>query len=276
LVWLALSWLTAAGAWAQLRVTYIANEGFLLAGEGKKVLVDSLFANGVSGYATLPGPMRSASRAAEDPFDGVDLILVSHFHADHFDAATVVEHLRASSETVFLSTPQAVYEIQKLVEDDKGILDRLTAVHPPEGESLSLKRAGIELEVLNLHHGRGGNPPVENLGFVVRMGGVTWLHVGDTEATLSDFRPYSLPEKAIDVALLPDWFLDYAQFVEVVSKEIQPRFVVVMHLATASAPASYFGKHANRSQRLEAIREGFPDAVVLIEAGASREFSSRR
>ena len=275
LLWLmVLPILAPAALGAQVRVTYIANEGFLVEGGGKKVLIDALFAEGVSGYATVPDAMRAASKAGEAPFDDVDLILSSHFHADHFDAATVIEHLRTNPQALFLSTPQAVAEIQTLVAETDAVLDRVEAVYPPEGEAMRLERAGIEMEALNLHHGRGQEPPVENLGFMVHMGGLTWLHIGDTEADRNDFRPFSLADRGIDVALVPDWFLDYDTFVEVVREEIRPRQIVVMHLAMSSAPAGYFGNHDSQSQRLRAIRENFPDAVILAEPGESELFSN--
>lgn len=272
LAWVCLSALGAEGASAQLQVTYLANEGFLLAGGGKKVLVDGLFAAGVRGYPTIPDSLYSAAVAAEPPFDGVDLVLASHFHADHFDAETVVRHLRANSKARFLSTPQAVSRIHEAAQEDKGISSRVEAAYPREGEALPLSRAGIELEVLNLHHGRGRQPPVENLGFVVRMGGLTWLHVGDTEATLEDFRANGLADKDIDVALLPEWFLDYEEFVEVIRTVIRPRHIVVMHLATRQAPASWFGEHGSYAKRRQAIRARFPKAVILEEPGDSVEF----
>jgi len=272
LVWIGLAFFGADALSAQLRVTYLANEGFLLEGRNKKVLVDALFAEGVRGYATVPDPLQSAVVAGTAPFDGVDLILASHFHADHFDAETVVQHLRANPRALFLSTPQAVGKIVELAEDDNEVLSRVEAVYPPAGKALQLHRAGMDLEVLNLHHGRGGRPPVENLGFVGSLGGQTWLHVGDTEAELVDFQPYSLRERSIDVALLPDWFLDYEEFVQVTRREIRPREVVVMHLATTAAPANYFGKHGNHAQRRRAILESFPDAVILETAGASIVF----
>lgn len=272
LVWIGFTFFGADVLSAQMRVTYLANEGFLLAGGSKKVLVDGLFAAGVPGYATVPDLLYSASVAAEPPFDGIDLVLATHFHPDHFDAETVVRHLRANPEALFLSTPQAVRKISELVADDVAVLGRVEAVYPPAGEALRLSRAGIELEVLNLHHGRGGSPPVENLGFVGNLGGQTWLHVGDTEAGMADFQPYSLTDKTIDVALLPDWFLDYEEFVEVTRREIRPREIVVMHLATAAAPSNYFGRHGDHARRRRALLERFPDAVILEEAGASIGF----
>ena len=186
---------------AELRVTYLANEGFLLDSGEARVLIDALFDRGVEGYATLPPAMLSAARTANAPFDRIDLILATHYHADHFDAGTVIAHLRSNPAARFVSTPQAIAKIEALADGDRRILDRVEGVFPPEGNSISKEWPGIHLEVLNLHHGRGGRPEIENLGFLVEMGGLTWLHIGDTEATVDDFRPYSLRQRSIDVAI---------------------------------------------------------------------------
>jgi L-ascorbate metabolism protein UlaG (beta-lactamase superfamily) len=198
----------AAPAEAQLTVTYVANEGFLLEGGGQKILVDALTGRGISPYPTAPEEMRSKLDEARPPFDGVDLVLATHFHADHFDAEAVTRHLRANPEARFVSTPQAVGRLRGLLGADSPLLDRLEAVMPAEGERETVRYRGMEVQVLNLHHGRDRRPPVQNLGFLVRMGGVTWLHAGDTEVDESDVRPYGLPDEQIDVAFLPTWLLD--------------------------------------------------------------------
>jgi hypothetical protein len=52
--------MTAVGADNSPKVTYIANEGFLLEHEGKKVLIDALFD---AGAGRLLSPSQSCSRS---------------------------------------------------------------------------------------------------------------------------------------------------------------------------------------------------------------------
>ncbi len=249
----------AAPAHAQLTVTYIANEGFLLEGGGHKVLVDALFGPGISPYPTIPPALRPALEGARPPFDDVD----------------VVRHLRANPKTRFISTPQAVDRLRRIAADDPGVLERLDATLPPEGERRTIHHRGLDVVVLNLHHGRSRNPPVQNLGFLVVMGGVKWLHVGDTEVDEDDVRPYELTSEAIDVALLPTWFFGSERWVRVVERQIRPAHLIVMHRVDERAPAPNYEPDATAASQTRRIRERFPGAVILDEPRDVKTFIRR-
>lgn len=253
---------------SDLRIEYLANEGFLIETSGHKILVDALFDRGVPGYATLPPELRSDLMRAEGRFAAVDLVLATHYHRDHFDARTVAAHLRANPRALFVSTEQALAALGEVAPEiaESG---RVRGLSPAAGRRVAIEHDGMELEVLHLHHGHGGNPPTQNLGFLLKVGDWKLLHVGDTESTAEDFAVNNLVSERIDVAFLPDWHLGYPDSRELVDRVIRPRRTVAMHLALPSAPASYFGERGGREGTLEAIRTGFPDAVILTEPGAT-------
>lgn len=172
-------------------ITYLANEGFLLAGGGEKVLVDALFGDGLAGYAVVPAELRSKLEAAQPPFDGVDLVLATHFHDDHFDPRAVGRFLAAAPQARFVSTPQAVERLRTEYDGFEGIAPRVRAVLPAEGDAERLESDGVALTVYNLHHGRGR--PIENLGFLVEVGGARLLHVGDTMVDAEELAVLDLP-----------------------------------------------------------------------------------
>lgn len=246
----AIALLVVAPAAAQVTVTYIANEGFLLAAGEQKVLVDALFDQGIVGYGQIPQEMRPELESGTGRFAGVDLVLATHFHRDHFAAGAVTRFLAAVPEAAFLSTEQAA---EALADAPPAVRSRVHGLLPEEGQRASFSHRGIEIEVLNLHHGRGRTPPVQNLGFLIRLGGLTILHVGDTEATGDEFRPYELGADAVDLALLPSWFANSERWETVVESQIRPRHTALMHLMTPSAPASWLGGAAS----VDEIRAGY-------------------
>ena len=114
--------------------------------------------------------------------------------------------------------------------------------------------------VINLHHGR--TRPFQNLGFLVELGGIKFLHVGDTEATPAEFRLYELTAESIDVAFVPYWhLLDEATRVGV-SRAIGAGTIVAMHVPAADAPESYFGSAGNRKALVDALEE-LPGVTVF-------------
>jgi len=248
----------------EVEITYVGNEGFLLTADAGKVLIDALYREGVAGYAVHAPELRAGLEAATPPFDGVDLVLATHFHADHFDAEAVGEHLAANPRAIFVSTEQAVDRMRSSYPGFAEIEGRVRAVYPEEGkkQTVDVPADGISLRVLNLHHGRGR--PIQNLGFLVEVGGVRFLHVGDTEADADDFAIYDLDEEKIDAAFLPHWHLRSAAGAAMVNEQIAPRRVILMHLEPAKAAPG------DGSPELRRIRERFPEIVAITRPMDSR------
>ena len=73
-----------------LEITYIANEGVLIAAGDGQVLIDGLHRPYYPMYAVLPPAQRDLIETARPPFDEIDVILVSHVHRDHFHAETPI------------------------------------------------------------------------------------------------------------------------------------------------------------------------------------------
>jgi L-ascorbate metabolism protein UlaG (beta-lactamase superfamily) len=249
---------SAAG---QVRITYVGNEGFLIAAGGRKILVDALYREGVQGYVVLPERRRALLEGARPPFDKVDLVLATHHHADHLDPRAVGAHLRANPRAVFVSTAQAVERLRTGFEGFGAVRDRVRGVSPAEGERVRREVNGIPLEIMFLHHGR--NRPIENLGFLFRIGGRMMLHVGDTEATPADLARQNLPADAIDVAFLPFWFLLGEEWPGAVRSVIRPRRIAVMHVPPRGARDPFIRSLGGRERMLSAIESAFPEALVF-------------
>lgn len=257
-----------------VEITSIANEGFMIADGDAKVLVDGLYDRGVRGYPTIPAELRLDLEAGRPPFDGIDLVLATHHHADHFDAAMVLRYLERHSGALFISTEQAVGRIRQAAGSGAEVLRRVRALAPMEGRPISLDVGRIRVTGLNLHHGRDRDPPVQNLGFLIELGGLMLLHIGDTEADVRDFAPYGLAEAGIDVAFLPSWFLTYDIWKRAVTESINPRQIIAMHLPHADAPPSWFGKSRTLTGLERAIAKAAPAPTVIFEPGESRRFEA--
>lgn len=253
----------ATHAAGEVTATYVANEGVLLAGGGAKILIDALVDDGVAGYPTPPPEIQAKLEAAEPPFDRVDLVLATHFHGDHFGPRAVARHLAANPRARFVSTPQAVERLRQLLGESSSILARVRGVYPAEGRRETVEHPGAAVTVLNLHHGRDRRPPVENLGFLIELGGVRLLHVGDTMATADELAAAGLAGEQVDAAFLPDWFVLYERWRPAVQETIRPRQVIAFHLPSRDAPAGYFAGPGTFEGHVRQIQTSFPGAAVL-------------
>lgn len=248
-----------------LEVHYVANEGFLVEGAGRRVLVDALFGAGVTGYPVASPDTRRHLELGTGGWGGVDVALASHHHADHFHPEAVARFLASNPQAVFVSTPQAVELLRPRLADDAA-LGRVRAVLPMPGAIERLEIRDVIVDVLHLHHGER-SPPVDNLGFVVTLGDRRFLHFGDTEAKMADFEPYLELLRETDLALLPFWFLSSEWRAAMVRDHIRPHRIVVAHLPLPTAPSGHFARWRSWDNLVRVIRSAFPDAVFPDRTG---------
>lgn len=228
----------------ELELVYLANEGFLVRSGETSLVLDAFVIEPYGGYAALPPELWKRMLAGEPPFAGLDLALTSHVHRDHFQAAAAAEFLRARPEVAFLSSDQVVEDLLETLgesqpgagspaEEDlaRDLARGLEAFLPQPGQRLTEERRGVTLELVRLPHAGGArNAAVQNLGHILVVGGVRLLHVGDAELGTQDLDQYDLETRAIDVALVPYWWLGDAESLARVRALTGAKHLVAMHV----------------------------------------------
>jgi L-ascorbate metabolism protein UlaG (beta-lactamase superfamily) len=238
----------AAPAESALNITYTCNDGFIITFQGKKILIDALFRE--PGIPCYTDPEESAAMAlARPPFDGVDLILVSHEHSDHFEPQIVGACLQNNPQAVLVSKGPVIDELKKRFSGFDQVRDRVRSVQLAEKESVQMTIHGIDLEIIN------APADVPNLGFLIQIGGVTLFHTGDSginRAMVDLFQSYHLPDKRIDLAFVPWQYLGDEWYHPLVEKGIQAKNYVPMHYAGDDA-----------AQVFKAVSTYYPQAILF-------------
>lgn len=177
-------------------MTWLGQAGFAIAHAGATVLIDPFL-------SPYEGRRYEASLAPGDA-GGVDVVLCTHEHLDHFDAD--------SAPAIAAASPGAAFVVPAPIVDmvtEAGIpADRVLGVQPGETHdlgALTLRAVpachGVTMEDA---YGFGEDlsaGAIRFLGYVVDLGGVRIYHAGDTihyrgmEQTIGVFCP--------DIALLP-------------------------------------------------------------------------
>lgn len=244
-------------------ITYVGNAGVFISYAGHGVLIDAIVRRGIPPYITAPAALREKIERAESPFDEVELVLATHYHADHFDAGAVWRHLDYNASAVFVSTPQAAARVVATPSSAE-LEERVIASYPAEGTRERLSFAGIEFDVLNLHHGRERRPSVANIGFVIYIEELRVLHVGDTEVSVDELMPYALHEDSIDVAFIPYWHL-LSEAGKGLVDLIQPQRLVAIHVPSPSSAPSYFTPLRTLDALVTQLERDYPGIVVFRE-----------
>lgn len=212
-----------AGA-ADLELFFLANDGFLLRSSGQSVIIDGLLEHRVlKQYGALPADVYADALAGNAPFEGVDLLLVTHEHEDHFQATATRNFMAAQSGSHIASAPEIVKRLG-------GENDRIVSVLPDKGETLARTVNGVYVEFMELSHGKGRFAGIRNLAHVIHMAGYTVLHVGDAAMDAFNFTEVGLGQRRFDVAILPYWYFQSPAGQSLVRGQIHANQLIAAHV----------------------------------------------
>jgi L-ascorbate metabolism protein UlaG (beta-lactamase superfamily) len=212
-------------------VRYVANSGMLVTTGGRRFLVDAPIRDGIPPYATSSPAERELLERAREPYAGVDAILITHWHEDHFSPEAVAAHLASSPRTLLISSPEVVDRVRAVAPALPAA--QLRGVLPAPGSSEAVDVAGLSVHVLRIRHNPTRRLPEQHVGFLIG-GPSPVLHVGDADPKADNFaRLRSLP--AVDLACLPFWYLTDVPNRLMVGESIRPRRIVAMHVPPGDA-----------------------------------------
>lgn len=184
-------------------VQYIANAGFLIEMNGLKVVIDGFFNNGFNRYEIPDSITQNRLTQNQPPFHDLDLILITHKHADHFNDSLIYLHLTNNKKAIMICPNQ----VQELMRKDSlqysKVQNRIKIITPDTDSFIKTNIAGAELVACRLWHGKKQNQEIENNGYALTYKNKTIFHSGD--ATIQDFNGINgldLVKLEIDVALL--------------------------------------------------------------------------
>jgi L-ascorbate metabolism protein UlaG (beta-lactamase superfamily) len=189
-----------------LRLTYLANEGVMLEGRTGRVLIDALFGDGLPDYAVVPRAMRDSLERAQGAFGGPTIVLTTHAHRDHYDAAAVARYREHNRAAVLVGPPGP------------------SGAEPAEAVDVGW----VQVRPLAIPHGVTVRP-VGHAAYLVTLDGLTALHLGDTQSEPATWVSAGVPAAGVDLALVPFWYaLDQGRF-QALLEVLRAGTVVLLH-----------------------------------------------
>ncbi|UTW54243.1 MBL fold metallo-hydrolase [Kordiimonas sp. SCSIO 12610] len=186
------------------QICHIANAGFYMESAGNGVLVDTVIDQGLTGYVQPSKPLLEKIEKGQTPFDTVQLVLVTHYHADHFDPTSTLRHLRNNANAQYIMPPQTFEMVKKLGLTDQEAERIHTPLPDMDGNPQSYEFHGIKVEAYRISH--GANRPIENLGYKVSFdNSFSFFHPGDMSTTTEQLSSVGLSKAPVDYLLLPFW-----------------------------------------------------------------------
>lgn len=212
----------------KIDITYIANAGFLIEGNSKKVIIDALFDEGFGFYLKPSALTRELIINSQDPFNDIDIYLSSHQHADHFNANMIAEQLINSPLTFFIGTYSAKIALKTLTNSNS-FINRTVGISPNFNEYVDITINDFDLKILRLHHDIS---EFENLGFLFEIDSLKILHVGDfCIGALSELEIFELANENIDIAFINYYgYFNGSEIMEKVRDGINAKQTILYHI----------------------------------------------
>ena len=221
------------------RLTYLANEGVMLSSPQGRVLIDALFGDGLPDYAVVPHPMRDTLERAAGDYGGPALVLTTHAHRDHYDSAAVARYVASNADAVVVGPPRL----------------------PPHDDIRGPDLGWVKVRPIPVPHGPSQRP-VGHTWYLVDLGGMLALHLGDTSADPTSWSGLELPAGGVDIALVPYWYaLEDARFQRLL-EVIQARTVVLLHVSVGAARGD-----AGWPARLHELQARYPQVRAPRQPG---------
>jgi L-ascorbate metabolism protein UlaG (beta-lactamase superfamily) len=247
-----------------LVLTYVANMGVLLSSGDSKVLIDSLFdkpnpATRVPAPETIERIMKG-----EPPFDGIDLVLVTHKDPDHFDAALSVRYMEARSEPFLVAPSEAVEMMQKASHDWSRISSRIISIDLKVGEHIKRDVARIPLTIGRTLHDANLKTPM-NLVYLIGINGWRVFHEGDTWRP-DQYMEFGLTTVPVDLAVINyGWPLSPHRPFRLFFQEFyKPNHIALGHINIKEEQVA--------KGKIDEVRQNYKDIFVLLPGMPAKVF----
>ncbi len=212
-----------------LKIFPIANEGVLINVGKNKVVIDGIFKSTYPQFESTPEVFLNQMKNNGKLFKGIDVLLASHIHSDHFtslEVSSVLEHL----PKVYFYANQQIMD--KLIEERENAKDlsKQTIVFE-HGKPLSKTFDKIKINTFPIAHaGAEKTEWIQNTGHLIEIEGYKVLHVGDPYFGKEELLKANLTTQEIDVAILPYWFLNSEEGRAVVDSTINAKRYIANHI----------------------------------------------
>jgi L-ascorbate metabolism protein UlaG (beta-lactamase superfamily) len=255
-----------AGAKEPLVLTYVANAGVLVGSGDAKIMIDTLFDKPNPEYRAPTPEVLDKMMKGGMPFDGVDLVLVTHNHPDHFDASVAVRYLEARPDPVLLAPKDAVEEMRKVAADWTRLETRVISFDLKVGEKAGQDCKRIPVTAFRTLHSGDRDAPM-NLMYLVDLDGWRVFHEGDSNGKPDVYQNFGLGGVPVDLALVHYWFPLEPNCARYLQEVLTPDHIALTHL-----PKRLEG---DAPGKIDQVRKFYKDIFLLLPGMPAKVFEKQ-
>ena len=252
---------------SNLKITYLATEGFLIESATHKVLIDALFNDGLGYFAVPPQNVIADIMDFKVPFDSINLYLLTHYHMDHCDPKLIDEYLSKHPDIPFVASKPSIVFIDGTCFGFVGKKKHFRVITPEINQRNSDTINNIPVNVLGLKHlsyyvnGIDLEENMFNVSYLFNMDGIKIFHSGD--ADLDSVRDYLAKNSkwpdSTDVAFLNYFYYKSGEpDLDYITKTLHPKYIVLTHV-TPSINQEWLVK-------VDLLKKRFPNILFFMSS----------
>lgn len=222
-----------------LKITYLANCGYLYESDMEKVIIDP-FGTEFGNFFYLPSAKtRTDIVQGNKPFENIDLLLITHIHGDHFNALLAEKFLLMNPKTKMICPPQVYKQMRDSCIDIARINSQIISPKIDINASKKITVNGIKIMAIRMQHGTDRSlegidskdyteyEKTENFGYVINIENHNIFHQGDACLKINR-EALKRINRPVDIAYLSYFDWDSISL-NILKEEIKAKSVIFMH-----------------------------------------------
>jgi L-ascorbate metabolism protein UlaG (beta-lactamase superfamily) len=246
-----------------LTLTFIANEGAMVETPSHKVIFDALFDKPNENYMAPSPALLDKLEKGLPPFDGIDIVFVTHNHPDHVSIPPLRRFLDNNPQSKLIAPGDLVEVMQTAEGVWKGREDQAISLDMPVNTSRDMEVKGISLKAFRTRHSGDRESPW-NIMYLLSMDGRTVFHEGDSDGRPETFSALGLENTPVDLALVHFWFPLNEVGARLIQEWLKPAHIGLIHL-----PKRLF---EDAPTKIPMIADNYPDIFLLKSELEKRTF----
>ena len=223
----------------ELKITYLANCGFLYQSNDSKILIDPFGTEFGNFFYLSSTETKKNIIEGNTPFDKIDLLLITHVHGDHFNAKLAESFLLNNSKSRMVCPAQAYKQIKDSCSNFAKIESQIICPNLSINESKSIRINDILVTAIRMQHGTNRSlegvsfsdytdyEKTENLGYVMHFNKKNVFHQGDGCLKINEKALKNI-DCPINIAHLGYFDWNSASFY-ILKKNLKVKTVIFMH-----------------------------------------------
>ena len=193
-----------------LRISYTGNMGILIAHRDRAVIIDGFHKEYGPDYVFPPERIvKQLISGSYKDYPAIDIALATHKHGDHFDAGYLKAFLKENPTALAIGPRQVGDALSAVLKaEDPGALSRIKSIRF-DHKAHVVTHHSITVKAFRCDHAGPRHRSVQNIAYIVTIGGYKLLHLGDTgwDAAETTLRNLNIKNEGLDLAVIPYWML---------------------------------------------------------------------